>query len=82
MTQLFLGSNNLTELPPEIRKLTNLRWLNLGNNPIADSDLEHLKSLTSLGEIYLHQTKVTKAGVASLQKALPFCRIMSEPEFP
>jgi hypothetical protein len=35
----------------------------------------HLKGLTNLQELSLYYTKVTDAGVANLQKALPNCKI-------
>ena len=37
--------------------------------------LVHLKGLTNLQELSLYYTKVTDAGVADLQKALPNCGI-------
>ena len=37
--------------------------------------LVHLKGLTNLQELSLYYTKVTDAGVADLQKALPNCKI-------
>tara|TARA_B100001123_G_C15315936_1_gene1026123 strand:+ start:3047 stop:3181 length:135 start_codon:yes stop_codon:yes gene_type:complete len=35
----------------------------------------HLKELVNLQTLYLGGTKVTDAGVAELQKALPDCKI-------
>jgi len=35
----------------------------------------HLKGLTKLQKLFLASTKVTDAGVADLQKALPNCKI-------
>ena len=35
----------------------------------------HLKGLTGLQVLFLMNTKVTDAGVADLQKALPDCQI-------
>jgi len=37
--------------------------------------LAHLKGLTKLQTLDINSTKVTKAGVAALQKALPNCKI-------
>ena len=42
---------------------------------ITDAGLEHLKGLTNLEELDLRWTKVTDAGVAKLQQALPNCEI-------
>jgi len=35
----------------------------------------HLKGMTSLNALGLYNTKITDAGVADLQKALPNCEI-------
>ena len=48
-----------------------LTYLNLYATEISDTGLLHLKNLSKLKKLYLWQTKVTKAGVADLQKALP-----------
>jgi hypothetical protein len=42
---------------------------------ITDVGLKELAKLTQLKRLYLRNTKVTKAGVAELQKALPNCNI-------
>jgi hypothetical protein len=49
-TELDLGYEGLTELPPELFKLTNLTWLNLYNNQLAALPLElfQLEQLTTL----------------------------------
>jgi hypothetical protein len=46
---------------------------------VTDAGLEHLKNLTRLKELDLYDTKVTAAGVAELQKALPKCQIRFGP---
>ena len=43
---------------------------------ITDDGLVYLKELTGLKILNLSQTKVTEAGVAALQKALPDCQII------
>ncbi len=61
-----------------IRSLAKLRhviFLQLVGSPCSDADLEHLAALTNLRNLSLRQTKVTAAGVAALQKALPNCKI-------
>jgi len=75
---LILNHNQLTTLPPEIGKLAKLESLVLSGNAITDADLEHLKSLKSLTNIYLEETKVTQQGVAVLKEALPNCMIESD----
>ena len=42
---------------------------------ITDAGLVHLKGMTGLSMLLLQGTKVTDAGVADLQKALPDCKI-------
>jgi hypothetical protein len=44
---------------------------------ITDAGLEHLKGLKNLKAVNLRATKVTDAGVADLQKALPNCKIFA-----
>ena len=41
----------------------------------TDASLLHLKGLTQLQDLNLFGTKITAAGVADLQKALPNCKI-------
>ena len=57
-----------------LKGLTNLQDLNLPSQ-ITDAGLVHLKGMTGLQTLYLRGTKVTDAGVADLQKALPNCKI-------
>jgi hypothetical protein len=52
--------------------------MNLGDNPITDVDLEHLKPLKNLKQLELSGTSVTKEGVESLRKALSNCEILSD----
>ena len=48
-------------------------YLLLSGTKVSDGGLEHLETLKSLT---LRKTKVTRAGVAKLQKALPDCKIV------
>ncbi len=48
LTELDLGRNDLTSLPSGFGNLTSLEQLDLHENPIADADLIHLKSITTL----------------------------------
>ena len=52
-----------------------LQRLGLGANPITDKGLSELKGLKNLKTIELGLTKVTAAGVADFQQALPECKI-------
>jgi Leucine-rich repeat (LRR) protein len=79
---LYLEGNQLTTLPPEIGKLTKLTELQIEKNPLADTDLEHLKSLKSLRRINVRDTKITKAGVEAFRKALPNCEIKVPSQYP
>jgi Leucine-rich repeat (LRR) protein len=72
---LYLEGNQLTTLPPEIGKLTKLTELQIGKNPLTDTDLERLKSLESLKQLNVRDTKVSIAGVEAFRKALPNCEI-------
>jgi internalin A len=51
------------------------RRLTVSDTKVTDSGLVHLKGLTKLLELDLRKTKVTTAGVADLQKAIPNCKI-------
>ena len=53
----------------------NIVSLSLIGTTITDAGLVHLKRLTKLQRLVLDFTKVTDAGVADLQKALPNCKI-------
>ena len=70
-----LGRNSATTIEP-VKGLSKLRKLDLGGTPIDDAALVHLKGLTNLTEIWLDQTKITKEGVASLQKSLTKCMVI------
>ena len=49
--------------------------LGLSGTRITDRSLEHLSGLKNLSSLFALETKVTDAGVAKLQKALPDCDI-------
>jgi Leucine-rich repeat (LRR) protein len=59
----------------EVSKLENLERLILTSPKITDKGLKELFKLKKLKELSLFGTKVTKAGVAELQKAVPKCKI-------
>jgi serine/threonine protein kinase/WD40 repeat protein len=59
----------------ELRDMRTLANLRLQDSRITDRGLEHLKRLTTLKELLLNDTKVTREGIASLQAALPDCKI-------
>jgi len=53
-----------------------VRQLDLSNTQITDAGLKEVAKMKQLIVLILDDTKVTKAGVAQLQKALPKCKII------
>ena len=74
---LVLGNNQLTDVKG-LEKLTQLTHLYLHRNQLTD--VKGLEKLTQLKHLTLHNNPdLTKAQIAELQKALPKCRIISNP---
>lgn len=78
--QLNLAGTQVTDAGiAELAKFQNilsLSQLNLaGNTGITDAVIQHLQGLVNLREINLAGTKVTRAGLLRLRKALPLARI-------
>ena len=61
-----------------LKGLVDLRYIELKDTGISDRGLAYLEGL-SLTDLVLLRTKVTAAGVARLQAALPNCRIAVDP---
>ncbi len=61
-----------------LANIHSLEELSLHRSPITDRGLPELKRLKNLTRLVLTGTKVTAAGVADLQKALPNCKIESD----
>ena len=59
----------------QLAKIQTLDALDLTKSPITDAALPELKQLKGLTMLRLLGTKVTAAGVADLQRALPNCKI-------
>ncbi len=71
-----LGLNKATDKDlPTLAQLAGLAELNLIGADVSDAGLDQLRDLRTLEKLNLHQTNVTAAGVAALQKALPNCKI-------
>ena len=66
-------------LSKDREKLTQLTDLRLNNNQLTD--VKGLEKLTQLRHLYLQNNPdLTKAQIAELKKALPKCRIFSNPK--
>jgi hypothetical protein len=60
----------------EVRELSNLQMLYLGNTRVTDAGLKELKNLKNLGFLGLMGVKITAPAVKELQDALPGCQIL------
>ena len=77
VTKLNLGGNKLTDVKG-LEKLTQLTHLNLTSNKLTS--VTGLENLTQLTHLYLENNPdLTKAQIDELQKALPKCKISSNP---
>lgn len=61
----------------ELRGLANLKYLNLTGTSVGVEDVERLKGLPKLSELYLYQTKVRKSGWAALKRDYPHAALDS-----
>ena len=78
LTSLVLSGNQLTDVKG-LEKLTQLERLFLQNNQLTDvKGLEKLDQLTYLN--LQANSNLTKAQIDELQKALPKCKIVSNPK--
>ena len=76
LVDLSLGSPTFTDLfAKDLAELKRLKRLSLVGTSVTDAAITHLESMTNLEQLDLRQTKVTKEGVARLEKALPKCKI-------
>ncbi len=79
VTGLDLRSNQLTVVSA-LMGLTQLEFLDFEYNQLTDGQLKHLAELKKLKFLYLRNNpSLTKAEIANLQKALPDCKIYSNP---
>ena len=77
LEELYLGDNQLTNVKG-LEKLTQLTDLNLDGNKLTD--VKGLENLTKLTYLELdNNPDLTKAQIEELQKALPKCKIESNP---
>ena len=78
LTELWLNNNQLTDVKG-LEKLTKLTYLGLGGNKLTDvpKELEKLTQLTYLS--LTNNPDLYKFRIDELQKALPKCKIRSNP---
>ena len=76
LTGLFCFSTQVEDLSP--LKGMPLTSLMCERTRVNDDALKHLRELTKLETLNLTDTKVSAAGIASLRKALPNCKIATE----
>ena len=72
LTEANIDDDALTEI---IRLHPEIQELHANVTPLTDRSLGELSNLKNLTTLNVSQTKVTPAGVAALQKALPNCKI-------
>ena len=78
VTRLYLNNNKLTDVPKGLEKLTQLKELGLALNQLTD--VKGLEKLTQLTWLNLRDNPdLTKAQIDALKKALPKCKIQSNP---
>ena len=58
-----------------LESLPKLATLYLSDMPLTDDDLDHLKPIETMRRLYLSGTKVTKAGVARFNQAMPKVKV-------
>ena len=78
LTGLELQFNQLTELPKGLEKLTNLEGLYLTNNRLTS--VKGLEKLPLFNLFLRGNPSLTRTQIAELQKALPKCKIFSNPK--
>ena len=77
LKRLALSRNGLTEPPTGLEKLTQLESLSFFNNRLTN--VKGLEKLTKLKWLVLLHNRLTRAQIDELQKALPKCKIESNP---
>ena len=80
LTGLFCFATQVEDLSP-LRGMP-LKRLLCNRTPVNDAGLKLLSGQSELETLDLAETKVSATGIASLRKALPNCKITSEPSPP
>jgi hypothetical protein len=65
-----------------LRYTPNLTVLWLSNTNIGDDALIHILKLRQLEELAIENTRISRAGLADLQKEIPHTRVVTEPLSP
>jgi Leucine-rich repeat (LRR) protein len=69
-----MNFNQLSELPKQIGDLSNLLYLELGNNKLKSLPNE-IKYLTNLQELHIERNLLSESEKQKIQKLLPICVI-------
>ncbi len=81
ITYLVLGRTKITDVGlKEVAKMQQLELLNLNSTQITDAGLKEIAKLQQLTYLGLVATKITDENAAELRKALPKCKISSNPK--
>ena len=62
--------------------MKDLEYLNLYATMVSDEGLKHLTGLSNLKRVYVWQSKVTDAGMKSLEKQIPGLKVIGESKIP
>ena len=62
---LDLSANKLESLPPQLKRLIQLKTLILNDNPLLNAQLRQLPSLVSLETLHLKNTQRTPTNIPS-----------------
>jgi hypothetical protein len=65
------GTHRADVVLSQIERLTGIKHVSLTYSDVSDEGLAHLKGLDELERLDVRNTKVTEAGVADLERALP-----------
>lgn len=80
LQRLYLQNTKIKdEGVKHLEGLQKLEYLELNDTPITDECIPSLSKLIALKQVFLHRTKISPAGRAQLQKALPGCTIEPKP---
>jgi serine/threonine protein kinase/Leucine-rich repeat (LRR) protein len=81
LREISLTATNITDatLKNVIPRFKQLRILSLTGTSVSDAGLARLKGLVKLEQLWVGGTRVTDAGTTELIRALPNCRLRSEP---